>query len=46
VAVLGAAGQAGKHEEGRVGVVACFADVPDSSVAYYVSRTTHDVVIS
>jgi hypothetical protein len=46
MAMLGAAGEAGEDEEGRVGVVGRFVAVPISSAVYYVSRTTHDVVIS
>jgi hypothetical protein len=43
VAVLGAGGEAGEDEEGGIGVVAGFGVVFGF---IYVSRTTHDVVIS
>ena len=39
VSMLWAAGQTGEDEHGRVGIVAQFR-------AYYVLRTTHDVVIA
>ena len=36
-------GEAGENEQGRVGIVAHFGGVVGF---YYVSRTTHDVVIA
>src|SRR5579863_1301797 len=43
VAVFRSVGQAGKHQQRRVGVVAKLGDV---LAFYYAARTTHDVVIA
>jgi hypothetical protein len=43
VAMLRSIREAGKHKEGRVGIMPRFRALFD---VYYVSRTTHNVVIS